>query len=312
MDKVLKRRLVGATILIALAVIFLPMLLNVDDEELVGRQVDMALPERPDSGEEIRRIPLDPAAARRREPENVPPPVTDDPPPESRAVPDNSAGEVVSVDPEESMAMPDDPAPEPALEEAVDEPSPESEPVSEGSEPVAADVPAAAAGGDWLVQVASFGSRETAAGIARRLESLGHPVTTDRIARGDSTLHRVRTGPYASEAAAEQARGQIVATVAGVKPIVTANDRPAGPDGAESESGFAVQAGVFSSRENAEGLAERLESLDFRSFVVEDQAAGRPVWRVRVGPEPDRAAAEALMARLEETAEIEGLVVSHP
>ncbi len=328
MDKVLKRRLVGATILIALAVIFVPMLLNVDDGELVDRQVDMSLPERPDSGEDIRRIPLDPAAARRHEPEADT--ATDDAgaPPESRARPEVPAREVAPPDPEESLATDGgdddsnsdfDPggAGEAEAEsgsedtETRDEPpAVAEEPPSETSRPVAADVPSAAEGGNWLVQVASFGSADTAREIAQRLESLGHPVLADRITRGETNLHRVRTGPYGSESAAEQARAQIQATVAGVQPMVTST----GDSGQETtpQSGLAVQAGVFTSRENADDLAGRLEGMDFDAYVVEDQAAGRPVWRVRIGPEPDRAAARALVSRLQESAGIEGLIVDHP
>lgn len=335
MDKVLKRRLVGATILIALAVIFVPMFLNVDDGELVDREVDMSLPERPDSGEDVRRIPLDPSAARRREPQADA--ATDDAgaPPESRAPSEPApAGEAAPPDPAESPAIegadadPDagpDPDPDPGdtggdgvetgsgeeARDAGDEPpAVAEEPPSETSQPVAADVPSAAEGGNWLVQVASFGSADTAREIAQRLESLGHPVLTDRITRGEVRLHRIRTGPYGSESAAEQAQAQIQATVAGVEPMVTSNG-DAGQATA-TQSGLAVQAGVFTSRENADDLAGRLEGMDFDSYVVEDESAGRPVWRVRIGPEPDRAAAQALVSRLQETAGIEGLIVDHP
>lgn len=323
MDKVLKRRLVGATILIALAVIFVPMFLNVDDGELVDREVDMSLPERPESGEEIRRIPLDPAAARRQEPESDASAEDVAAPPESRARPEPAtAGEVAppdtdeppaveAVDPEAGDSGDDEPEPGAEAPETRDQPpTVAEEPPSETSQPVAADVPSAAEDGNWLVQVASFGSAETAREIAQRLESLGHPVMTDRITRGDTDLHRIRTGPYGSESAAEQAQAQIQATVAGVQPMVTS----IGDSGRETtpQAGLAVQAGVFTSRENADDLAGRLEDMDFDAYVVEDQAAGGPVWRVRIGPEPDRAAAQALVSRLQETAGIEGLIVDHP
>src|SRR6056297_942022 len=64
MDKVLKRRLIGASILIALAVIFLPMLLVDPDSVRDGGGADVDVPAMPDSAREVRRIPLDPEAAR--------------------------------------------------------------------------------------------------------------------------------------------------------------------------------------------------------------------------------------------------------
>ncbi|MBS0396455.1 MAG: SPOR domain-containing protein, partial [Proteobacteria bacterium] len=72
--------------------------------------------------------------------------------------------------------------------------------------------------------------------------------------------------------------------------------RPAPPSaGAE---GWAVQLGSFTSRENAEGLAKGLRAKGYRAFVSEFRGSGRVLYRVRVGPEQDRARAEAVAARL--------------
>ena len=48
-----------------------------------------------------------------------------------------------------------------------------------------------------------------------QLTSLGHVASIDLIVRGQSELHRVRTGPYDSREAADRARNQIEQTVAG-------------------------------------------------------------------------------------------------
>ena len=57
MDKVLKQRLVGASILIALAVIFVPMLFDSDDGD-GEREMDLNLPDAPAEDLEVRRLPL--------------------------------------------------------------------------------------------------------------------------------------------------------------------------------------------------------------------------------------------------------------
>ena len=287
MDKVLKRRLVGATILIALAVIFVPMLLDVDEEDLAQRTMEIDVPAVPERERQVRRIPLDPEAARRVDPDE-PVPEPDPRPEEAQAEP--------PVEPAPELAGPDEtdlPAADP-----VEEPEPEAEP----------QVPAAEHDGDWVVQVASFSSIQTANQVSERLEAQGHRVLTDVITRGETSLHRLRTGPYAGEGEAEQARAQIRATVAGVEPAVVNLADAAQPE----RAGYAVQVGSFSSRENADNLTKRLTEQGFEAFMFEDSAAGRAIWRVRVGPEGDRSSAEALLARLTEEARVEGLVVSHP
>lgn len=64
-------------------------------------------------------------------------------------------------------------------------------------------------------------------------------------------------------------------------------------------TGWAIQVGSFASAANAERLAGELRRLGFQSFVAEATSGGRRLYRVRVGPESDRASAQALAARLE-------------
>lgn len=61
---------------------------------------------------------------------------------------------------------------------------------------------------------------------------------------------------------------------------------------------WVVQLGSFASRENAEKLAVTLRAKGYRAFVSEFHGSSRTLYRVRVGPEQDRARAEAIAARL--------------
>jgi DedD protein len=64
-----------------------------------------------------------------------------------------------------------------------------------------------------------------------------------------------------------------------------------------SDKGWSVQVGSFASRANADRLASRLQSKGFKAFVT--QATGSPrLYRVRVGPQADRPAAQAMATRL--------------
>jgi DedD protein len=56
--------------------------------------------------------------------------------------------------------------------------------------------------------------------------------------------------------------------------------------------------GVFANRKNADRLASDLKGKGFSTSVSEGKSGGKRLYRVRVGPEPDRAAAQALQARL--------------
>ncbi len=61
---------------------------------------------------------------------------------------------------------------------------------------------------------------------------------------------------------------------------------------------FAVQLGTFGKRENADRLVRDMTAKGFSAFVVPTSTNGHELFRVRVGPARDRAAAEALAAQL--------------
>lgn len=319
MDKVLKQRLIGASILIALAVIFLPMFFDAPQDERGGREMSIDLPEPPTERAQVRRMPLDPDQARRPPPESVAEPPM--PVPEVPERPYDRDGDVAEIEtriesaldqpleePEPETPVEVRPAPEAPAEERP-QLTPEPEPAPVVREPQAAADPALDEG--WLVQVASFGSESTAAEIVERLTSLGHVAGIDPLVRGDMTLHRVVTGPYSSREDAERAQGQIERTVAGVNPVVRSGPAPASSSQADRDQ-YAVQLGSFASRDNADRLVAQLVAMDFDAFIHEDGSGSRTIWRVRMGPYGSRAEADRRLVEVGEKARLEGLVVSHP
>jgi peptidoglycan lytic transglycosylase len=61
-----------------------------------------------------------------------------------------------------------------------------------------------------------------------------------------------------------------------------------------------IQAGAFSDPANAERLAEKLRGRSYGTvFVRDDQIAGRRMYRVRIGPVPDVAEFDRVVAALE-------------
>ena len=89
--------------------------------------------------------------------------------------------------------------------------------------------------------------------------------------------------------------------------------RPATAPAAAAAVGFAVQLGALSSEADAGVLVGRAKSAGFVAFQQRVATAGGTVWRVRVGPEADRAAAERLRDEVAGKLGIaDAIVVSHP
>jgi DedD protein len=74
---------------------------------------------------------------------------------------------------------------------------------------------------------------------------------------------------------------------------------------------WAVQLGSFSNKENAEKLAADLRKQGYAAFLSQLETDKGTLHRVRIGPQKDRDAAEAMAARLLKV-DIKGQVVPHP
>jgi DedD protein len=88
--------------------------------------------------------------------------------------------------------------------------------------------------------------------------------------------------------------------------------KPAPASGAAPSKGWAVQLGVFASRENADRLAKQVKGKGYAVTVNETSGSGKRLWRVRVGPEAERPAAVALGARLRAEGHKGATVVGYP
>lgn len=170
----LKRRLVGALVLVSLAVIFLPMLL---DKRAVEENLGAAIPGRdvgPFDAKLASELPQQPPAAAQDAPAPaVEPGAATDP----NQLPAPAAG------------VPDKYTPE---------------------APTAAEHPELRS---WVVQVGSFGERDNADGVAARLRAAGFDTVIEAASVDGKQLYRVQVGPEASEARAELVRQRIEDTV---------------------------------------------------------------------------------------------------
>ena len=74
---------------------------------------------------------------------------------------------------------------------------------------------------------------------------------------------------------------------------------------------WAVQLGSFSNLQNAEKLAADLRTQGFAAFLSKLSTSSGELHRVRIGPQKDRVAAEAMAARLQKAGHA-GKVLPHP
>jgi rare lipoprotein A len=84
-------------------------------------------------------------------------------------------------------------------------------------------------------------------------------------------------------------------------PLITASTAAVPGAVTPASPALFVQAGAFSDPANAQRLAEKLRSGSYgKVFVRDDQIAGRRMYRVRIGPVPDVAQFDRVVAALEQ------------
>lgn len=295
MEPSLKQRLLGASVLIALAVIFVPMFLgpSATREGSEMQTSDLAIPAAPEAEFETRVLSTAPAA-----------------------------GQLASVDtataPPAEVATP---LPEPAAPTVA--PPPAEAPAATPAAPPAAAAPAPsapgrAAEGRHLVHLGVYGATRNASDLVASLKQAGFPAFAEATTWQGKPAQRVQVGPYADRAAAEAARLRIrqlrpdvpssVAASAGDAP----GDAPAEALAPDRAGAWAVQVAALESEADANRLRERLKAAGFASFADRVAANGKTLWRVRVGPEVDRAAAERQRTAVRDKLKLDGVIVTQP
>jgi cell division septation protein DedD len=211
MEDALKARLIGATVLVVLAVLLIPELLS-------GRKPAEPAAAQAGAGRGTRTftIELDGASgspvatqvARSPAPTTAPAPLS---PPGSEAA--QVAGE--------ASAPAAAPQPKPAAAAPATAPEPRPEVVA-GPAPEPAPVQVIPARGGWAVQVGAFGSAEAANKLVSQLQSADFAAYVAPVSRSGKTLHRVRVGPVTERAGAEALVPALKAR--GLPATVVAND----------------------------------------------------------------------------------------
>ena len=182
MEKALKERIIGAIVLVAVAVLVVPVFLDGPpaDSEMTSERVPM-----PGQGEQkTQTVVLD----RDR----------DDP------VPEQSGATLKSDEPTADRPTNQAP-PKPTVEATPAQQQPaSSEPQSKPKSTTAVPVRSAgSATGMWAVQLGSFSSKENAEKLAADLRKQGFAAFLSQLSTSSGQLHRFRVGPQKDREAAD-------------------------------------------------------------------------------------------------------------
>lgn len=306
----MKQRLLGAVVLIALAIIFVPMFLSGPRQEPASETVDLRIPPPPDTELQTRVLPVEPVAPATGASEPAPPradPQPDAPDAQAAA----GAPAATGSGPAAREGTTADASTPPPV--AVAPPPADTSPAAEAPDALPAGT---AADGRYLVQLGVYAQPGNARDLVADLERRGFPAFAEPADIDGKPAQRVRVGPYADKAGAEAARlrikqfqpdvpGSIVTTSRDVTADASADALPAGRAG-----GWAVQLAAFSAEADANRLRDRLRAAGFAGYTDDVQSGGRTLWRVRAGPETERSGAERLRAAIRDKLQIEGVIVT--
>jgi len=327
MDIALKQRLVGAIVLIALAVVVLPMLLGGRPEDGAEEAQTIELPPQPSELDfETRRFPVGETgritqstrdeAGREIADGNLPLPQAE-PGAQTEGGPESAGGpgelSHVEVEPRNFQDAMQEQAEAPAS--ANDEAAGAADEVASTPPPaaVSSPKPADVSGGRYVVQVASFGSVGNARRLTETLRGSGYSVLSDTVSAEVGTLHRVRVGPYSNETEAKAAVSQLTRLLPDVKPRIVDLQ----PDQAAQVTTptdplvrWVVQLGSFSSTGNADKLVERVRAEGLSAYKEAVSSSGSTIYRVRVGPYVEREEAIRADGLIADRLSIDGVVMS--
>jgi DedD protein len=308
MDSALKQRLIGAAVLIALAVIFVPMFLSGSPPKTDTVTESLAIPPAPEREFQTRVVPAE--GGRSTTPTPAPPPPTGDG--------DRVATVDAAANPRNAAEVPYSQTPVPA---AATPTVATASPVDTATSRPAAQpaAPAASGTGRYAVHLGIFANAANADALVASAKKQGLVAYTESADVDGKPATRVRLGPYEDRSTAEAARlklqkadaklkGSIVEIVASAPKA----DAPVAALPANRAGGWAVQLGAFKSQDEANKLSARAKGAGLPSFVDSTGQGTEKLWRVRLGPEPDRAGSEKLRDQAKQKLAVAGMIVTVP
>ncbi|MBV6785693.1 SPOR domain-containing protein [Xanthomonas campestris pv. uppalii] len=346
MDTALKQRLIGAIVLVALAVIFLPMLVKGPAPSSGVADVPLEAPAAPANGEfETRELPLvtpgNAPAGGALGMAGAPAPVQNNPdaadlaaPSSTPSAPEVAAGNyavnfgayATSADADAVIARLKQ-AQLPGFSEKTQingRPAWRVRvgPYADQAQAESARLQAVKVRSDVNAQVVTLDANAAAPAPAVKPSSSVAAASTTAPTKTESLppepAKPVVAAPKPAEVAKPVPAKPEVTKPAPAKPELAAKPEPAKPVAtapaapAASAVGFAVQLGAFGRAEDADALRDRVRAAGFSAFVEQVRTDKGALNRVRVGPVANRSDAEQLRAQVAAKVGISGMVRPHP
>ena len=320
MEPALKTRLLGAAVLIALAIIFVPMFFSGKPGKDTGEQsVSLKIPDQPDAQLKTTTLSVGPdnasAKAGSNDPDHVATVDVDAGKPQPASSAPAQATAAMMATPQAAPAAPEPKAAVPQPSSHVAQ-SPSATAPASAPQPVSSN-PGAAATAVYSINLGTYAKSGNADKLIAKLVKQGFAAHSENAAINGKSATRVVVGPYPDRAAAEAARLKLKSAAPGVPLALIAGnadqtaDAPASALPAHRAGGWAVQLGAFGSEADANKLRDRLRDLGFDGYVDDvPSGKGGKLWRVRAGPVNERATAEQLKAQIATKMKISGIVVT--
>ncbi|MEP6939890.1 MAG: SPOR domain-containing protein [Rudaea sp.] len=327
----MKQRLLGAAVLIALAIIFVPMFFSNSPPKQDNTTLGLSIPPAPERNFETRNLPVD-ATPKSASPPTTgakPAPTADDP---------NKVTTVTTAAPP-TFEAPDQVVATTKPGTATPSATPASKPVVTPPGPIPPPAPALQDDGRFVVNLGVYADAGGAASLVAKVKKLGYPAFAEATQYQGKSAQRVRVGPYADRAAAESVRLKIKQSEEKVPSSVvdlgdsaksevthpeSAKGEPGKPDGGKTTKdapsspapsragGFTVQLGAFKAEDEANKLRDRLRNGGVSAFIEKSKGAEPTLWKVRAGPYADRAGAETALASVKQKFQLSGMITTQP
>lgn len=342
MDTSLKQRLIGAIVLVALAVIFLPMLVTGPARNSTADSVPLEVPGAPANAQfETRELPLAaPAggnsglggAAPLQEPATGAPPVVDTSPAVAAGDFAVSFGAYASKADADAVIAHLKGAQLPGFSEQTTISGKQAwrvrvGPFADRAQAESARLQAVKIRSDVRAEVvtldaaadspaAATATARAPAAAATTAPLAGNPVQTQALPeRAPAATPRPAPKPVPAPAAETKAVAAKVEPKPAAKPAATPAaapevKAPAAP--AASGVGFAVQLGAFAQTADANALRDKARAAGFSAIVDQVRTDKGTLSRVRVGPVASRAEADQLKAQVASRIGVAGMVRPHP
>lgn len=332
MDLALKRRLIGATGLIILAIIFLPMLFDgtVTDEKTT---LSLDIPVPPERDFETRIVALDKPTLSSEVADAVGKKT------QSAATTSSAPTEATAVVAEPNVAEDSNTiatvdTSSPARIDAITDPAiPSDRQITDPAtiintqsqsnlstaptDPVNSE-PAVNTQGRFFVNLGSYANPVNAEQLRAKLKVSGLSVLSEQFIVDGKPIARLRLGPFLTRGLAENARLKAKAVRADLPlSIIEVDDSPVAdaallPSASTRGSAYAVQVEVLTDLAKANASRDRLRTAGFAAFIETLNTEKGVVYRVRVGPETDRSNAEKVKAGLRQRFGLEAIIVNYP